>query len=1655
MTAAVQNHPPKEQLVAFGLGTLEPDEATQIEQHLESCSDCCETILDLADDTFVGLVRQCAVAAPASDESGVTLPAPGAAAARVAQEAELPAALRNHDRYEILELIGKGGMGDVYLAQHKLMNRQVALKVIKPHLVRNEAAVQRFRREVQAAARLHHKHIVTAYDAERAGDLHFLVMEFVPGVNLDEVIRRRGPLPVEEACDIVRQAAEGLQHAHELGMVHRDIKPHNLMVSGLRIGDCGLRIEEEQATADQSEIRNPKSAIVKILDFGLAGFATDVAEEELRDDRNQSEVETAAALHQLTLHGTMMGTPDYIAPEQAANAHAADIRADIYSLGCTLFTLLAGRAPFAEGTVLEKIKAHSEQEPPSILQFRDDVPAEVQAILHKMLAKDPADRYQTPADVALALARLIDERIDARLAERGLAGMPPKYPEGPSVSAGPLDRRPARWLAWLAAGALALVVLAVALGVVISVATDQGTLIIESDDPSVEITIAQPESDTDTRLEFRLVDRVTGSQVVRLPSGHYRLMLGKRGNEFTLTKDQFVLRRGDKVVARVIRQPDSAKAGSAKDAKMPSGFFESLGDLQAVVRKTLTDVGLTVGPMKPGTQVAGPRRLKIMDVDATGELENMNEPLTALQKKFKALASQADGFVSSLDLQMQGGVAATNLPYTTPTREGLIRVTMRKLRSDKREPKIVTWRFVIQVEEWPLAKDGVSPPAATARSRSDQPSQYFERLAGEPLESAVRERVGGAPGRRITAERIPQPPGRLRYEAQIDGVGSKIIDHVFVDLKDLVMRGTGARLVHEGERGIDLRLLRYTTPTHNGEVRVTLSSRELSGQPADESTKWLLKIEASEWAKGASQATPAVVRVEMSTDSMTLTLDGAPLTREVLLSRLDALATGDPGFQVHIEGDVVPVTRDIWDLIKDIGATAVGEKNVKFPSEVTQRIMDDAVQRGKRPDQFQELGQLEGHAEPATELAWHPDRKRAVSVSQNDGEVRMWDVSGRTTLWTAKVGTWATASRGHVAVAISADGTTVAVGDPLGTIHLLNADSGKPFQSWSAYANDADNGLKPGIAGLDFSPNGELLASVGHYPGTGKVWRLKTGEQVLPEADGANAHAVAFSPDGNALLMAVPDFTSYRVNFDAKGVPDVRSASATAGHELKALSVAASPRGDLFACGYPRGEIYLFKRNKEDSAHCQKLWVNGQFDPVGTINALAFTSDGRFLISSGDALIVWSYEVKENKSFTLKPIVKKEASGGFPQFALSPDGRTLLAIGVLGPIQILQLPESTWPPETLQPVAELQGHEMPINDVAFLPGGKRAVSVNMTGGQTLCWDLEQKKSLWTFEAEEGNLQCGAVEVSPSGKRVAVGIADGFICLLDAETGQEQVRWKAHDADPQYKHDDDVTWLAWSPNGELLASVPMGSGGVKLWNVKESVLTTPDSVPAEIITGEKPLRGETEGLSFSPASDYLFAGGNGYHMLKIAAWSTGKPLFHRFVTPIENDWVTASAASPDGRLVAFGRRGKATIFERGESHYTNQVAELEIPAGATARSIGFTADGRFLYTSAGDYNAAEKGVSSSFSLWEVASGFQRTLLHTSAEPIFAAAAVSPDGTQLLTGGGRDELDKQQKRYVSRGDCDLHLWRLPQSVWPEASPGPAQSSAAAQGTEPAGD
>lgn len=300
--------------------------------------------------------------------TGYNTPAP--------QQQTIPLELANHPRYEILSMLGAGGMGVVYKARHRMMDRMVALKVMAQHLFADPEALGRFRREVKTAASLNHPNVVTAYDAEQAGSLHFLVCEFIEGVSLERFVEQNGPLPPHWAAEYGRQAAEGLQAAQAKGMVHRDIKPQNLMLT-------------------------PEGE-VKILDFGLARVRGDNASPSGMG-LNLTGGSGANTHGGLTRADIVLGTPDYIAPEQANNSRNVDTRADVYSLGCTLFFLLTGRPPFPDGSTWTKLSAHIGKAPPSLRAIRPDLPPGLEAVVNKMMAKKPEKRYQTPGDAADAL----------------------------------------------------------------------------------------------------------------------------------------------------------------------------------------------------------------------------------------------------------------------------------------------------------------------------------------------------------------------------------------------------------------------------------------------------------------------------------------------------------------------------------------------------------------------------------------------------------------------------------------------------------------------------------------------------------------------------------------------------------------------------------------------------------------------------------------------------------------------------------------------------------------------------------------------------------------------------------------------------------------------------------------------------------------------------------------------------------------------------------------------------------------------------------------------------------------------------------------------------------------------------------------------------
>jgi len=274
-------------------------------------------------------------------------------------------------KYKLLERVGVGGMGQVFLCEHMFMKKRVAVKVLPPAKADQPAALGRFYREARAAGGLQHDNIVRTHDIDQDGNLHFIVMDYVDGSNLLDVVKKFGPMDCGRAASYMRQIASGLDYAFRNGIIHRDVKPGNILI-------------DRKGTA-------------RVLDMGLARFFNDHGD-------------------QLTIKyddKIVLGTADYVAPEQVANSHSVDIRADIYGLGATFYFLLAGHPPFPTGTVSQKLLWHRTKEPTPIRQIRPEIPEGLAAIVARMMAKDPKARFQTPAQVVAELDAWVPETVNA------------------------------------------------------------------------------------------------------------------------------------------------------------------------------------------------------------------------------------------------------------------------------------------------------------------------------------------------------------------------------------------------------------------------------------------------------------------------------------------------------------------------------------------------------------------------------------------------------------------------------------------------------------------------------------------------------------------------------------------------------------------------------------------------------------------------------------------------------------------------------------------------------------------------------------------------------------------------------------------------------------------------------------------------------------------------------------------------------------------------------------------------------------------------------------------------------------------------------------------------------------------------------------------
>jgi hypothetical protein len=395
--------------------------------------------------------------------------------------------------YEVREVVGRGGMGVVLKAFDETLHRVVAIKVMAPQLATSVTARRRFVREARAQAAVTHDHVVTIHAVDDAGRLPCIVMQFVAGTSLQDRLDRTGPLQLQEVLRIGMQTASGLAAAHAQGLVHRDVKPANILLEN--------GVER-----------------VKLTDFGLARAADDAS---------------------LTQSGTVAGTPSFMSPEQA-EGKAVDHRSDLFSLGSVLYAMCTGRLPFRAGTSMGMLKRVCEETPTPVREANPEVPDWLAAVVEKLHAKDPADRFQSAAEVTELLGRHL-----ARVQHPSVVTLAVAEPRAEAPR--PRRRRLAVAAAVLVAS-LAVLGTTEATGVtnvratVIRVFTPEGTLVVETDDPAVKVVV---EGDGD------LVITGAGPQEVRLKAGSYRLKAMKDGKPVKLDRDLVAISRGDRQIVRV------------------------------------------------------------------------------------------------------------------------------------------------------------------------------------------------------------------------------------------------------------------------------------------------------------------------------------------------------------------------------------------------------------------------------------------------------------------------------------------------------------------------------------------------------------------------------------------------------------------------------------------------------------------------------------------------------------------------------------------------------------------------------------------------------------------------------------------------------------------------------------------------------------------------------------------------------------------------------------------------------------------------------------------------------------------------------------------------------------------------------------------------
>jgi formylglycine-generating enzyme required for sulfatase activity/WD40 repeat protein/serine/threonine protein kinase len=1083
--------------------------------------------------------------------------------------------------YVLLDLLGEGGMGQVFKARNWKLGQIVAVKLIRKERLTNPASIKRFYREIRAAAALEHPNIVRAIDADEVDGTHLFVMEFVEGTDLNKLVKTQGALDVRLACDYVRQAALGLQHAHERGLVHRDIKPHNL----LEVSGGAIRSSSPPHHAPLSAHQ------IKILDMGLARIDRDA-------DTDHSST--------MTQEGTVMGTPDYIAPEQALDSHQVDIRADLYSLGCTLYFLLSGRVPFPGGEMMAKLLRHQNEDAQALESLRPEVSPAVSAIVRKLMAKRPENRFQTPAGLASALEGIkqhtTGERkasstagtvLDPKLARQWAAAVAPSSDTAalvkPPSQFVPATKKPLP-LRWLAAGGGAVLVLLVLLlwqpwrrgGEHLNPDVNQPSKRKPSPEELARQEERKRQQEAEQAEKKRLADaeealkpiaaRVAALAAGASPAGdalrkELRDFLMKHSATPAATKAcellGQVLRKLpsplDQLTAEQIPAYERRVAAGGR-ASAPAELVAVLGDSRLKHWHRVLSVAFS----PDGKRIASgsvDSTAKVWDVATGQEILNLEAPgswvySVAFSPDAKWIVSaHGDGIVRVWDAE-------------TGQESKILKGHSAQVTSVAIDPKgkrIVSGSYDQTVKVWDAetGKEQLTFPKHTGKVNC---------VAYSPDGMFI---VSGIENHDSQGKPLP---GEVKIWNAETGKEVKTLQGRTAEITCLAFSKDSKKLA---------------TASLDGTAKIwdLASGKEILTLHANMRVSVAFSPDDQHIAVAGLE--PTVTVYEIATGRPTLTLKGnATWIYCVAFSKVgNLLASG-------CEDGVVK----IWDArtgeeIHQSKAHASQVDSVAFSPDDTCLASASWDQTAKVWDinTGQVKWTLNGHGRRVWCVTFSPDGKQIASGG-HDAKVKLWDVD------TGKENQSLAAHRGAViSLAFSPDAKQIASASEDQTVQLWNTASGNRTLTLSGHTEQ--------VLGVAFSPDGRRIASTG-LDRTLKIWDAQTGRNALnvnahPQTNGGAS--LAYSPDGKWIVSADRDSTAKVWN----------AVTGKASHQLKgdplsSYSVAFSPDGKLVAWAGSLGTVRLC--DALTGAETQTFRLGPPLE--APIYQVAFAHDGRHLATA-------------------------------------------------------------------------------------------------------------------------------------------------------------------------------------------------------------------------------------------------------------------------------------------------------------------------------------------------------------------------------------------------------------------------------------------------------